>query len=365
MVSLYIAARFERKYAGMKSKPFKTKLFQLFLLLSLSIGFVVKADSHEADSEKKFDISTLIFHHISDAHEWHFATIGHTHLSINLPVILWSGDRGLEVFSFSNLKSHDHGSETPIYMGYTVDHHGKIVSTENREFKNFSITKNVASLFISVLLLFGFFFSIASAYKKRQGMAPKGLQAFFEPIIVFIRDDIAIPNIGKKHERYLPYLLTVFFFIWFNNMLGLMPGGANLTGNIAVTFCLAFITLIITVFSGNKDYWMHILWTPGIPLWLRPILIPVELVGVISKPFSLMIRLFANITAGHVIILSLLGLTFIFQSVFVGVAATLFSTVMSLLELFVAILQAYVFTLLSAMYFGQATAEHEHHDDHH
>lgn len=349
----------------MKINPFKTKLFQIFLVVCLNLGFVAKADHHEGDAENKFDISSLIFHHISDAHEWHFATIGHTHLSIDLPVILWSADRNLEVFSFGNLKPHDHNSDAPVYNGYTVDHHGKIISTEGREFKDFSITKNVASLFLSVVLLFAVFFTIAGAYKKRQGQAPKGIQSFFEPIIVFIRDEIAVPNIGKKYEGYLPYLLTVFFFIWFNNLLGLMPGGANLTGNIAVTFSLAAITLLITVFSGNKDYWMHILWTPGIPLWLRPILIPVELVGIISKPFSLMIRLFANITAGHVIILSLLGLTFIFKSLAVGVAATLFSTVMSLLELFVAILQAYVFTLLSAMYFGQATAEHEHHDDHH
>jgi F-type H+-transporting ATPase subunit a len=269
------------------------------------------------------------------------------------------------MFSFSNLKRHNELEPLPVYNGYTTDHDGKIISTEGRSFTNVSITKNVASLFVSVLILFGVFFTIAKAYKQRKGLAPSGIQSFFEPIIVFIRDEIAIPNIGKKYERFLPYLLTVFFFIWINNLLGLLPGGANLTGNIAVTFSLALITLLITVFSGNKDYWMHILWTPGIPMWLRPIMLPVELVGILSKPFSLMIRLFANITAGHVIILSLLGLTFIFQSWMVGVAATVFSTVMSLLELFVAILQAYVFTLLSAMYFGQAVAEHEHHDDHH
>jgi F-type H+-transporting ATPase subunit a len=191
------------------------------------------------------------------------------------------------------------------------------------------------------------------------------MQSFFEPIIVFIRDEIAIPNIGNKAHRFLPYLLTVFFFIWFNNLLGLMPGGANLSGNIAFTFSLAAITLLITLFSGNKDYWMHIFWTPGIPLPLRIIMIPVEVVGIFSKPFSLMIRLFANITAGHVIILSLLGLTFIFNSAVIGVAASLFSAIMNLLELFVAILQAYVFTLLSAMYFGSAVEEHEHHEAHH
>lgn len=347
----------------MNIKFLKAKFLSISLLLALSLGFAANASEESAHAEKKFDISHMIFHHISDAHEWHFATIGETHLSINLPVILYSADRGVEMFSFSNLKGHG-GHDGPIYLGYQADHDGKIVSTEGRSFTNFSLTKNVASLLISVVILFAVFLTIAAAYKKRKGSAPSGIQSFFEPLILFIRDDIAIPNIGKKYERFLPYLLTVFFFIWFNNMLGLMPGGANLTGNIAVTFCLACITLIITTISGNKGYWMHILWTPGIPLWLRPIMIPVELVGIISKPFSLMIRLFANITAGHVIILSLLGLTFIFESVAVGITSTLFSAVMSLLELFVALLQAYVFTLLSAIYFGQAVAEHEH-DDHH
>ena len=349
----------------MNNKYFKTKLLQLTLLFASCVGFAANASEEATPAEKKFDISHMIFHHISDAHEWHFATIGETHLSIPLPVILYSADRGVECFSFSNLQAHHGEHSGPVYQGYQADHDGKIISTEGRSFTNLSITKNVASLLISVVILFAVFLTIAGSYKKRKGSAPSGIQSFFEPIIVFIRDDIAIPNIGKKSDRFLPYLLTVFFFIWFNNMLGLMPGGANLTGNIAVTFCLAFITLIITTFSANKDYWMHILWTPGIPLWLRPIMIPVELVGILSKPFSLMIRLFANMTAGHVIILSLLGLTFIFESVAVGFASTLFSSVMMLLELFVALLQAYVFTLLSAMYFGQAVAEHEHSDDHH
>lgn len=365
----------------------KAKILQLTLLLVLSLGFAAKASEDSTHAEKKFDISHLIFHHIGDAHEWHFATLGESHLSISLPVILYSADRGLEIFSSSHLQAHPGEHEGPVYNGYQIDSHGKIASVEpDRQIfsflphaeepgaehhgpmvhvYNFSITKNLASLFVSVALLFAVFFTIAGAYKKRSGMAPSGIQSFFEPLIVFIRDDIAIPNIGKKYDRFLPYLLTVFFFIWFNNLLGLMPGGANLSGNIAFTVSLAFITLIITVFSGNKEYWAHIFWTPGIPMWLRPIMIPVEMVGILSKPFSLTVRLFANITAGHVIILSLLGLTFVFESVMVGFASTISAVVMSLLELFVAILQAYVFTLLSAMYFGQAVAEHEHHDDHH
>jgi F-type H+-transporting ATPase subunit a len=368
----------------MRVKSLTNKILSIFLAAALFFHYEAKANEEVHAGEKKFDISSMIFHHIGDAHEWHFATIGETHLSISLPVILYSSDRGIEIFSFSSLKTHE--GHASVFQDYSIDHHGKIVSTlPGREIFslmpdphaahqegavkvfNISITKNIASLFLSVIILFAVFIPVARSYGSRKGEAPKGIQSFFEPIVVFIRDEIALPNIGAKSDRYMPFLLTVFFFIWFNNLLGLVPGGANLTGNIAVTFSLAFVTLLITVFSGNKDYWMHILWTPGIPMWLRPIMLPVELVGIISKPFSLMVRLFANITAGHVIILSLLGLTFIFKSIGVGVAATLFSTVMSLLELFVAILQAYVFTLLSAMYFGQATAEHdhEHADGHH
>ncbi len=207
------------------------------------------------------------------------------------------------------------------------------------------------------------FFVIAGRYKSNAGKAPTGIQSFFEPIIVFIRDEIAKANIGPKYERYMPYLLTVFFFIWFNNLLGLMPGGANLTGNITVTLILAVMTLLITVFSGNKSYWKHIFATPGVPLWLAPIMIPVELIGIITKPFSLMVRLFANITAGHIIILSLFSLIFIFESLAVSPLSVAFAVFMNFLELFVALLQAYIFTLLSAMYFGGAVEEHDHVDD--
>ena len=228
---------------------------------------------------------------------------------------------------------------------------------------DFSITKNVASLFISVALLLVIFFSVAGAYKKNRGKAPKGLQSFFEPIVIFIRDDIAKPNIGPKYERFLPYLLTIFFFIWFNNLLGLMPGGANLTGNIAVTLTLAVFTLLITLFSSNKAYWAHIFKTPGVPVALLPIMIPIELVGILTKPFSLMVRLFANITAGHIIILSLFSLIFIFQSLAIGPVSVAFAIFMNFLELFVALLQAYVFTLLTSMFFGGAVEEHDHVDD--
>ena len=206
--------------------------------------------------------------------------------------------------------------------------------------------------------------SVARGYKKNAGKEPSGIQSFFEPIIVYVRDDMVKPNIGPKYEKYLPYLLTLFFFIWFGNMLGLLPAAANMTGNIAITLTLAIITFVITLFSGRKTYWMHILdplgnsmpWLAKFPLYL--ILWPIEIIGIFTKPFSLMIRLFANITAGHIIILSILSLTFITQSLAVGVLSALFASVMNLLELFVALLQAYVFTLLTAMYFGQAVEEH-------
>jgi F-type H+-transporting ATPase subunit a len=183
--------------------------------------------------------------------------------------------------------------------------------------------------------------------------------------VIFIRDEVAVKSIGPRYERYMPYLLTVFFFIWFNNLLGLTPGAANLTGNVAVTATLAIITLLITLFSSNKNYWTHIFWTPGVPLPLRIIMIPVELVGVIVKPFSLAVRLFANITAGHIIILSFISLIFIFRSAYTGFLSVPFGLFISVLELLVAVLQAYIFTLLTAMYIGGAVEEHHHDDKHH
>jgi len=300
---------------------------------------------------------------VADEHKWEFAHGA----ELYLPVILLDNGQ-LHVFS-SRKFFNEHGEEVP-YNGYVLQH-GHIYKTsetgepmeEYAGLYDFSITKNIASLFVSVALLLIIFFVIAGRYKKNAGKAPSGIQSFFEPIIIFVRDDIAKANIGPKYERYMPYLLTIFFFIWFNNMLGMMPGGANLTGNIAVTLVLALMTLLITVFSGNKSYWGHIFATPGVPKWLAPIMIPVELIGIFTKPFSLMIRLFANITAGHIIILSLFSLIFIFESLAVGPLSVAFAVFMNFLELFVALLQAYIFTLLSAMYFGGAVEEHDHVED--
>jgi F-type H+-transporting ATPase subunit a len=212
-------------------------------------------------------------------------------------------------------------------------------------------------------LMIVIFLAVARGYKKRPKEAPKGIQSLFEPIIVFVRDDIVKPNIGPKYERYLPYLLTLFFFIWFGNLLGLMPGAANLTGNIAVTGVMAIITFLFTNFSGNKTYWGHVFNTPGVPFALKFIIVPVEIIGVFTKPISLMIRLFVAITAGHIVILSLISLIFIFESYMVGFASTLIVVFITFIELLVATIQAYVFTMFSSLYIGLAIEEH--HEEHH
>ena len=321
------------------------------------------------ESESTFDASTFIMDHIADSHEWHILTKKNGEsVAIYLPVILYSKEKGIEVFMSKKLA---HGHE---YKGYKLEEEGELkgrivavnpdgtVDEENLPF-DFSITKAVVGLFFSALIGLLLFLSLSRSYKKTGISHPKGIQSFLEPIILFVRDDIAIANIGKhKYEKFMPYLLTVFFFILINNLMGLVPFpppfGANVTGNIAVTFVLALCTFLITQFSANKNYWRHIFATPGVPFWLLPVMIPVELIGIISKPFALMIRLFANITAGHIIVLSLVCLIFIFKSLGVAPVSILFVIFMDCLELLVAFLQAYVFTLLSALFISLAVEEH-------
>jgi F-type H+-transporting ATPase subunit a len=334
---------------------------RLLILVFSVLSFTSFANPAEGEPEgaKAFNPGEVIMHHVGDSHEWHFATIGdeHTgnHITLPLPVIALRDGKGVSVFSSSRLA---HGQS---FDGLKLEHE-HLIDESGAKVTDLSITKNVASLILSVVVLMAVFFSVASGYKKNHGKAPTGMQSFFEPLIVYIRDEVAKKAIGPRYERYVPYLLTIFFFIWFNNLLGLMPGGANLTGNIAVTLTLAVLTLVITLASSNKYYWSHILWTPGVPLWLRPIMLPVELIGIVTKPFSLMIRLFANITAGHIIILSLISLIFIFESVAVSPVTVAFGIFMNFMELFVALLQAYIFTLLTAMYIGGAVEEHHDHD---
>ncbi|MFK5856019.1 MAG: F0F1 ATP synthase subunit A [Bacteroidota bacterium] len=327
----------------------------------------------EEISEQEFKAGDMIIEHISDSYEWHLITIYDTHYTIPLPVMLY--DEGKFHFFMSSAFHHNNG----IHDGYFISHldmnSGKIVKLDSsgaeiRPVLDFSFTKNVLAIFISVFLMIFVFLSVAKSYKTRKGKAPKGLQSFLEPIILFVRDDIAIASIGeKKYKKYMPFLLTVFFFVLINNILGLVPffpGGANVTGNIGVTGVLAAFTFIITTFSGNKNYWIHLVNAPGVPWWLKlpiPLMPFVEIMGVFTKPFVLMVRLFANITAGHIIILGFISLIFIFGEMSTGlgygvaVISVAFSIFMDVLELLVAFIQAYVFTLLSALYFGMATEE--------
>ncbi len=358
----------------------KQLIFPLFvLLLSVSAPLNLFAqhgeETHET-TEKKFQPGPFIFDHIADSYEWHVVTIGETHVSVPLPIILYSKTKGFHVFMSSNFH---HGHET--YKGFKIEsdeasaNKGKIVEilengTVEKPLVNISITKNVVALFFSVALMLFMFISIAKSYKKNKGKAPKGMQSFFEPLIIFVRDDIAKASIQKNPEKYMPYLLSIFFFIVLNNLLGLvpiLPGGANLTGNITITLVLAVFTFVITTVKGNKAYWTHIFNAPGVPWWLKipiPLMPVVEIVGMFTKPFVLMVRLFANITAGHIIVLGFYSLIFIFgeKNIFAGygisIVSIAFTVFMMVLELLVAFIQAYVFTLLSALYFGMATEEH-------
>lgn len=343
------------------NKSLSKVLIASILIVAFSFSFsstVWAKDGSDAPQEEEGS-TDFIMHHIADDYQWHIITIGHTHVSIPLPIIIYEKGNGFQFFMSSDFYDADHN---PIpHEGYEIDH-GSLHATEEgaHDFLDLSITKNVASLILSMVILLAVFITVAKRYKNGIS-APRGIQSFFEPIIVFVRDDIAKTNIGAdKYERFMPYLLTLFFFILFNNLLGLTPGAANLTGNIAVTLCLALFTFFITQFNGRKAYWTHILWTPGVPLPLRPIILVVEVIGIFTKPISLTLRLFASITAGHIVVLSIIGLGFILNSLAVGVVGTLFSTIITLIEILVAVIQAYVFTLFSSMYIGQAVDDGHH-----
>ncbi|MEX2513863.1 MAG: F0F1 ATP synthase subunit A [Cyclobacteriaceae bacterium] len=329
-----------------------------FLLSAVLLAFSSPLQAASGDDEDK---TSFIMHHIKDSHEWHFATIGHTHITLPLPVIIYSSDRGFEFYSSSSFVDPDTHHFGVEHNGYYIDEHDKLQATEeSRSFMDFSITKNVAMLFLVLGVTLYLMLSASRHYKKRPNSAPKGIASFIEPIVIFVRDEIALPNIGPKYKKFTPYLLTLFFFIWIGNLLGLLPGAANLTGNIAVTVTLAMITFFVTNFNGNRAYWKHVVATPGVPLPLLLIIVPVEIIGLFTKPFALTVRLFVAITAGHIVILSFIGLIFVFESYAVGVASTLMVVFINIIELLVATIQAYVFTLFSAMYIGGAVAEHGH-----
>ncbi|MGB1283718.1 MAG: F0F1 ATP synthase subunit A [Polaribacter sp.] len=353
----------------MQINTFKTFLIGFFLLTS-SYGFSSEKDSIQ---DKPFDTSELIFHHIKDSHGFHVAG----YISVPLPVILWT-EKGLVTFMSSEFHHDVEGKTIVNKKGLNfVNVHEKIYQLnqgtttvaydkENHPTNavrplDFSITKNVFSLFLSLIVMFLIFLTTAKSYKKSKDGIPTGIGKFMEPIILFIRDEVAIPNIGEKnYQKYMPFLLTLFFFIWLNNIFGLIPFfpfSSNLSGNIAFTVTLAAITFIITLFSSKKYYWKHMLWMPGLPIPMKLFLAPIEFMGMFIKPIALTIRLFANITAGHIIVLSLVSLTFIFQNYVVGVGSVLFVVFISVIEVLVVAIQAYIFTMLSALYFGQALEE--------
>ncbi|MBP7807705.1 MAG: F0F1 ATP synthase subunit A [Bacteroidia bacterium] len=317
------------------------------------------ASAHGAPAEDdKVDLTKVAFEHILDSHSWHFWGEGHDAVAMPLPVILYSSTKGIQVFSSGKFE-HGHAE----YNGYRLEEEQIISSDPTESITDLSITKNVVQLILSSAILFFLFTSIAKAYKSTGvTSAPKGKQSFFEPLIVFVRDDIAASNITNRPERFVPYLLTVFFLILLNNVLGLIPIGANLTGNIAFTLVLSVVTLILTNVNANKQYWHHI-FAPPAPKLLYIILVPLEIVGIITKPFALMIRLFANITAGHIIVISLVGLIFVFKTLWVSPVAIGFALFIDVLECLVALLQAYIFTLLTALFIGSACAEH-HEEEH-
>jgi F-type H+-transporting ATPase subunit a len=353
--------------------------FLLFSFSSLSASEPI-AKEVEQTGDLKSEIKAYILHHLEDSHGFNLlsykdkVTNKKVYVGIPLPVILW--DDGLKIFSSSKL---NHG-ENVVQAGgnYYKLHHGKIYKTDaqgkitydendhpiNSKPIDFSITKNVISIIFTAMLMFLLFRGLAQSYQKN-GMIAKGVGRFFEPIVLYVRDEIAIPNIGEKHHRrFMGYLLTLFFFIWFLNLLGLTPLGINVTGNIAITFCLALITFVITTLVGKKYYWKHIFWMPGVPWPMKIILAPIELLGLIIKPFSLMIRLYANISAGHIVLMSLIALIFIFKNWIGSSLSFVLAFSISIIEILVALLQAYIFTVLSALYFGFAVEEHDESHDH-
>ena len=354
------------------------KIVLTCLLVFTAFGTNAKApEEGQGKVDTKEEIKAFITHHLQDSHYFTFFSDAETgkYYGLPLPVILWDDAHGLVTFSASKF---DHGETLAEINGqhyrlyhsqiYKTDAEGNFLNGDadhpsNPELIDFSITKNVVTMILVSIILLLIFSRLARSYKNKA--IPTGFGRALEPLVIYVRDEIAKPNIGPKYEKYVGYILTVFFFILLLNLLGMTPLGVNVTGNIAITFCLAMFTFVIVQFSGNKHYWTHIFWMPNVPVLMKIILMPIEILGMFTKPFALMIRLFANITAGHVVLMSLLGFIFVFQNIFAGGAFFGFSVFIGIIELFVALLQAYIFALLSALYIGMAVEEHaEHPDDH-
>ena len=323
---------------------------------------------------KRVDVKQIIFDHVKDSYEWHIITLGEKHISIPLPVIIYSSQSGWHLFSSSVFHVDD------TYNGFRIssngDNEGKIVEIdangeESRPTLDLSLTKTAASVIIISLLLVILVLSTAKWYCKRrpEDPAPAGFIGVMEMLITMVIDSVIKPNVGRTYRKYTPFLLTVFFFIFLTNLMGLLPifpGGANVTGNIAISLALALCTFITVNLFGNKEYYKEIFW-PDVPVWLKlpvPLMPLIELVGVFVKPFALTIRLFANILAGHTALLAFVSIIFVTMAVnsYIGsgmtVVSVLFTIFMNVLELLVAFIQAFVFTMLSSVFIGLSQPEH-------
>ncbi len=381
-------------------KSFAVAVFSVFWMFLALPAAASGGEGENGGKEKKgFNAQEVIFGHILDGHEFHFFDIvkkdgTKTPVGIPLPVIIYSPQRGLDVFMSSRFH-HGHAS----YKGYRIiDEHylhkleeqgidikkegiaaGKLIAVDESDtwdksvkFFDLSLTRNVVQMLIALTILVWIMIAIARRYQKGEGVnsAPKGMQNLLEPVITFVRDEVAKPNLGDKYEKYLPYILTLFFFILINNLFGLIPGSANVTGNIAFTFLLGIISLIVIVFSSRKYYWAHILNPPGVPGWVKAILVPVEILSFFIKPTALIIRLFANMVAGHIIIICLISLIFIFAGLnqYAGWGTTIFSVAFTIfiyfIEILVAFIQAFIFAMLTAVFVGQAFEEPHHEKAH-
>ena len=353
----------------MGSKFMKSLLvaaFSLFLLSFSQSAFSQENHEEHKKTEEKFDPTTAILNHVQDAYEFHFFSLGDFHASVYLPVILYSPQKGLSIFS-SKRFGHDHDQE---YEGYKMQGENAIVPVDkNVTVYDFSLTRNVVQTLIALMLFTIVMVKIGNKYKKGQGVvsAPSGAQGFMEPIIIFIRDNVGKTNLGSRWERYMPYLLTVFFFILINALFGMIPGAANVAGNIAFTLVLGLISLVVILCSTTTHFWKHILWPPDVPFLVKVILVPVELFGVfVIKPGALIIRLFANMVAGHIVILAFISLIFIFgaMSATAGYGFSPFSVVFVVfdyfIEILVAFIQAFIFTVLTAIFIGQGFEGSDH-----
>lgn len=359
-------------------KSFLVAAFSLSILLFSNMahsqhGAEITEKGTTVHHEEKMDAAKIIMEHVLDNHEFHFADLGGHAISIPLPIILYSPQRGFSAFMSSNFQ-HGHAA----YNGYkmvndkivAVDENGSI--DESVQVFDFSLTRNVVQMFIAVILLLVLMTNIAKKYKANgTKKAPSGFQNAVEPVITFVRDEVGKPNLGSKYEKYMPYLLSVFFFILINNLVGLIPGSANVTGNIAFTLVLAFISMIVILISTNSHFWGHIFWPPGVPFFVKVILIPVEFAGVFIKPIALMIRLFANMVAGHIVIICFISLIFIFgaMNTVAGIGfsplSLAFTVFIYFIEILVAFIQAFIFTNLTAVFIGQAFETGHGHEDGH